>query len=78
MNCTIIDLLAQSLALASVISYDHYVMLQIMAFLTGNSKGVIYNRNVFIIQASGVDVKTLSKNELFCLRLPFEKRSLVC
>jgi len=31
-------------------------MLQIVASLTDNSRGVTYDRNVFTIQATGVDV----------------------
>jgi hypothetical protein len=33
---------------------DSRVMLQIMASLTNNFGGIIYNHNMFIVQATGV------------------------
>jgi hypothetical protein len=36
---------------------DSTVTLQIVASLTDNSRGVIYDQNIFIIYATGVNVK---------------------
>ncbi len=41
-----------SLALASVINYDH-VMIQFGASLTDDTRSINYDRNTFIIQATG-------------------------
>ncbi len=41
------------LALAGIISYDPRAMLQIVALLTNDSRGTIYDCNVFIVQATG-------------------------
>ncbi len=39
-----------------IIDYSR-VMLQIVASLTDNSRGVIYDHNMFIVQAIGLHVK---------------------
>ncbi len=36
-----------------IILDDSRVMLQILASVTDNSRGVIYNRNVFMVQVNG-------------------------
>ncbi len=39
-----------------IIIDDSRVMLQIVASLTYDSRGIIYNHNLFIVQSSGVNV----------------------
>ncbi len=46
--------LAYALALDSVVNYDCKWTLQFGASLTDNTSSVNYNRNIFIIQATGV------------------------
>ena len=49
---------AIALALARVVNYAPRVTLQIVASLTDDSKGIIYDCNMFIAQAtgSGIDI----------------------
>jgi hypothetical protein len=42
-----------SLALARDVNYAPVVMIQIVALLTDDSRGVTYSRNMFILQATG-------------------------
>ncbi len=46
--------LALALALARVINYAHRMMLLIVASLSDDSRGVIYDRNMFTVQATDV------------------------
>ncbi len=47
---------ALALALARVVNYAHRVMLQIVASLTDDSRGVIYDCGIFIVQATGSNI----------------------
>ncbi len=47
---------AVALALARVVNYALRVMLQIVASLTDDSRAVIYDRNMFIVQATGSNI----------------------
>ncbi len=44
--------ISQALALAGVINYAPRVVLQIVASLTDDSRGVIYGHKMFIVQAT--------------------------
>jgi hypothetical protein len=44
--------MALALALARVISYAPRVTILIVASITKDSRGIIYNRNMFIVQAT--------------------------
>ena len=40
--------------ISRIVIDDSRVLLQIVASLTDDSRGVIYNRNMFIVQATGL------------------------
>ncbi len=60
-----------ALALARVVSYAPRVMLQIVASLTDDSRGIIYDRNMFIAQANGLILHNfiffITYNKLECI-----------
>ncbi len=48
--------LALALSLTRLTNYAHRVMLCIAVSLSDDSRGIIYDRNMFIVQATGVMV----------------------
>ena len=59
-----------ALAIARVINYAPRVMLQIVASLTDNSGGIIYDHNVFIVQAAGVKLQLKMFYDIVLSSLP--------
>jgi hypothetical protein len=58
-----------------VINYTPRVMVQIVASLSDDSKGIIYNYNVFIVQATDVECVKVLKY-IYTSVLPLQKRKL--
>ncbi len=57
--------MAIALVSARVINYAPRVMLQIVASLTDDSRGVIYNCHGFIVQATGCRILTMTSTLVY-------------